>query len=193
MNNYIETILIFHIFLSLLDNISYSFSVLTRYVPPGKRNQFNQQRNARHGPPGNAPNRIPVHQPPPQPTAPRLAGQQSREDLPPRMASQHSREDLPPRLAAQQSREDIPPRLASQSSREDLPPRLTGQHSREDLPPRLAAQHSREDVSPRLAAQQSREDVKVNGNGTVFIMFQFNLSLLVITVYNIFLLESGIC
>lgn len=121
-----------------------------KYVPPNKRGQFNQQRNMRHGQPGNASNRMPVHQQPSQPTGPRLS-------------AQHSREDLPPRLAAQQSREDIPPRLAQQSSREDLPPRLAGQHSREDLPPRLAAQHSREDVGPRLAAQQSREDVKING------------------------------
>lgn len=48
-----------------------------KYVPPGKRNQYNQQRNLRHGAP---PNRLPVHQPPPQPTAPRLAAQHSRED-----------------------------------------------------------------------------------------------------------------
>ncbi|XP_071181266.1 ataxin-2-like protein isoform X4 [Mytilus edulis] len=48
-----------------------------KYVPPGKRNQYNQQRNSRHGAP---PNRLPVHQPPPQPTAPRLAAQHSRED-----------------------------------------------------------------------------------------------------------------
>jgi hypothetical protein len=44
-----------------------------RYVPPGKRNQFNPQRN-RHVPPNtNMPVRMSVHQPPPQPTAPRLA------------------------------------------------------------------------------------------------------------------------
>ena len=52
-----------------------------RYVPPGKRNQFNPQRN-RHVPPNtNMPVRMPVHQPPPQPTAPRLAAQHSREEV----------------------------------------------------------------------------------------------------------------
>ena len=52
-----------------------------KYVPPGKRNQFNPQRN-RHVPPNtNMPVRMSVHQPPPQPTAPRLAAQHSKEEV----------------------------------------------------------------------------------------------------------------
>lgn len=52
-----------------------------KYVPPGKRNQFNQQRNRHPQSSNNMPNRMPVHQQPPQPTAPRLTAQQSREEV----------------------------------------------------------------------------------------------------------------
>lgn len=69
---------------SFTGNINYFLNFqyfFCRYVPPGKRNQFNPQRN-RHVPPNtNMPVRMPVHQPPPQPTAPRLAAQHSREEV----------------------------------------------------------------------------------------------------------------
>ncbi|CAC5399876.1 ATXN2_2L [Mytilus coruscus] len=150
-----------------------------KYVPPGKRNQYNQQRNLRHGAP---PNRLPVHQPPPQPTAPRLAAQHSREDykvngnvLPPKLRSDGKADEVqsfPPKLISDGKTDEVqsfPPKLISDGKADEVhsfPPKLISDGKADEVqsfPPKLISDGKADEVQsfpPKLISDGKADEVQ---------------------------------